>query len=120
MRERGARMMPVPDSRSTVCLPRLPFNVIVLAVFTFAWSAPSAHAQAVYGSVAGIITDSSGGAVPGATVTVTSVDRKTSDTVVSNESGRYVKERLLPGVYEVKAELAGFKSAVFSEIRVNV
>ncbi|PYQ98733.1 MAG: hypothetical protein DMF97_12120, partial [Acidobacteria bacterium] len=31
-----------------------------------------------------------------------------------------MKERLLPGVYEVKAELAGFKSAIFSEIRVNV
>ena len=35
--------------------------------------------------------------MPGATVTVTSVERKTVDTVVTNESGFYVKDRLLPG-----------------------
>ena len=57
---------------------------------------------------------------PGATVTITSVERKTSDDVVTNESGIYLKERLLPGTYEVKAELQGFKSAVFPAIRVNV
>ena len=39
---------------------------------------------------------------------------------MTNESGIYLKERLLPGTYEVKAELQGFKSAVFPAIRVNV
>jgi Carboxypeptidase regulatory-like domain/TonB dependent receptor len=78
------------------------------------------HAQAVYGSISGIITDPSGAVVPGATVTVTSVERKTIDTVVSNESGYYLKERLLPGNYEVKGELQGFKTAVFPSIRVSV
>src|SRR5438045_7199080 len=71
---------------------------------------PPAAAQAVYGSVSGIITDSTGAVVPGATVTLTSAERKTSDTVVTNESGLYIKERLLPGRYEVKAELTGFKT----------
>ena len=79
-----------------------------------------ASAQAVYGSVSGTITDASGAVVPGATVTITSVERKTSDVVISNDSGFYVKERLLPGTYEVKAELQGFKSAVFPDIRVSV
>ena len=69
-----------------------------------------AAAQAVSGSIGGIVKDTSGATVPGATVTVTSLERKTVDTVVSNESGLYVKDRLLPGTYEVKAELAGFKS----------
>src|SRR5215207_4352306 len=70
-----------------------------------------ARAQAVYGSISGIITDASGGVMPGVTVTITSVERKTADTVVSNESGYYLKERLLPGTYEVRAALAGFKGA---------
>jgi hypothetical protein len=99
------------------------FNTVVtitLAASVFAASAIRARAQAVYGSIAGVISDSSGGIVPGATVTITSVERQTADSVVTNESGRYVKERLLPGVYEVKTELAGFKTAVFSDIRVNV
>src|SRR5690349_3221356 len=79
-----------------------------------------ADAQAVYGSIGGIITDSSGAVVPGATVTITSTERKTMDTVVSNDSGLYVKERLLPGSYEVKAELPGFKSVTFPDVRVSV
>ena len=41
--------------------------------------------------------------MPGATVTITSVERKTADTVVTNESGIYLKERLLPGTYEVQS-----------------
>src|SRR2546427_3765023 len=95
-------------------------TIVLLTVLTLAWNPSHARAQAVYGSVGGVITDSTGGVIPGATVTVTSVDRQTSDTVVTNESGRYVKERLLPGTYEVKAELAGFKTAVFSDIKVDV
>ena len=43
-----------------------------------------------------------------------------SDTVVTNESGIYLKERLLPGTYEVKAELTGFKTAVVPAVRVSV
>ncbi len=93
----------------------LPFTLLV----SLLW-ASNAHAQAVYGSIAGTITDTSGARVPGTTVTITSAERKTADVVVTNESGLYTKERLLPGTYEVKAELSGFKTAVFSDIRVNV
>jgi Carboxypeptidase regulatory-like domain/TonB dependent receptor-like, beta-barrel len=91
-----------------------------LAILAFISPVTGASAQAVYGSISGTITDASGGAVPGATVTITSVDRKTSNTVVANESGVYVKERLLPGRYEVKAELSGFKTAVFPDVNVSV
>ncbi len=79
-----------------------------------------AFAQAVYGSVAGTVNDPSGAALPGVTVTITSVERKTVDTVVTNETGQYVKDRLLPGKYEVAAELAGFKRAVFPDIQVSI
>src|SRR5437773_1088274 len=96
------------------------FSAVVLVSVIGALAPPQASAQAVYGSVSGVITDSTGAVVPGASVSITSVERKTSDTVVTNESGLYVKERLLPGTYEVKAELAGFKTAVFSDIRVFV
>src|SRR6266542_4393961 len=81
---------------------------------------PDASAQAVYGSISGIVKDSSGAIVPGATITITSLERKTVDTSVSNESGFYLKDRLLPGTYEVKAEIAGFKSAVLPRVSVSV
>ena len=58
--------------------------------------------------------------MPGVTVTITSVERQTVDSVVTNESGLYSKDRLIPGTYEVKAELASFKTAVVPRVQVNV
>jgi outer membrane receptor protein involved in Fe transport len=80
----------------------------------------AARAQAVYGSIAGTIEDSTGAALPGVNVTITSNERKTSDTVVTNSSGLYSKERLVPGTYTVKAELSGFRPAQVSTVNVNV
>jgi hypothetical protein len=89
-------------------------------VLVVAWPAPEAAAQAVYGSVSGTVKDSSGAVVPGATVTITSVERKTADSVISNESGLYSKERLLPGNYEVRVEMTGFKASMVPSVVVNV
>jgi len=95
--------------------------LVAIAVAVAAAVAPSpARAQAVYGSIAGTIQDSTGAALPGVNVTVTSNERKTTDTVVTNGSGNYVKDRLLPGTYQVKAELTGFKSAQLSSVKVDV
>ncbi|HJS59809.1 MAG TPA: TonB-dependent receptor [Vicinamibacteria bacterium] len=94
------------------CLAALALAIGVLA--------PPAWAQAVYGSIAGTVDDASGAAVPGATVTIKSVERQTEDTVITNESGRYTKDRLLPGTYAVRAELSGFKPKVVSRVVVNV
>jgi hypothetical protein len=80
----------------------------------------SVRAQAVYGSISGTVTDPSGAVVSGATVTITSVERKTSDTVTTNESGLYVKERLLPGNYEIKIEATGFKQSLIPNVNVNI
>src|SRR6185295_11490776 len=110
--------MTTTSSRVFRVLVRFGFLPVVSAMMMLAPS--PASAQAVYGSISGIITDPTGAVVPGATVTITSVERKTSDEVVTNESGIYLKERLLPGVYEVKAELQGFKATVFPTIRVSV
>ena len=92
-------------------------GVVILALLS---QVPLARAQAVYGSLSGTVADASGAVLPGATVTITSLERKTVDTVVTNESGNFVRERLLPGVYEVKAELSGFKTAVVPQVRVAV
>jgi hypothetical protein len=94
--------------------------LISVALIALVAAVPAAMAQAVYGSIAGTVVDPSGAALPGVNVTITSVERKTVDSVVSNASGNYAKEHLLPGMYEVKAELTGFKSAVVSRAKVSV
>ena len=89
-------------------------------LIALAWPAWPASAQAVYGSVAGTVIDASGASAPGARVTLTSLERSTSDTVLSGSSGYYLKERLLPGRYEVKAELTGFKQVLIPSVVVSV
>ncbi|HJS56974.1 MAG TPA: carboxypeptidase-like regulatory domain-containing protein, partial [Vicinamibacteria bacterium] len=84
------------------------------------WPPSPSTAQAVYGSIAGTVTDSSGAGAPGASLTITSLDRGTVDTVTSNASGYYVKDRLLPGRYELKAELRGFKTQVVAPVIVGL
>ncbi len=94
--------------------------LLLLGMLLIGGVASNAAAQAVYGSVSGTVTDSSGAVVPGATVTITSVERQTSTTVTTNDSGLYTKERLLPGNYEIKVEAANFKQTVIPSVVVNV
>ncbi len=82
--------------------------------------APTAQAQAVYGSIAGVVDDSTAAAIPGTTIVIKSLDRQVEDSVVTNESGFYAKDRLLPGLYSVRAELSGFKPKLVSRVVVNV
>ena len=82
--------------------------------------APRARAQAVYGGIAGTVTDSSGAAVPEARLTITSLERKTVDTAISNASGFYLKDRMLPGAYAVEAARDGFKKSHAPSVMVYV
>ena len=96
------------------------FTAAVALLALIVVAPPSAGAQAVYGSIAGTVVDASGAAVPGATVTITSLSRKAADTVVTDALGYYERGRLLPGTYEVRAELSGFKAKVVSAVNVSV
>jgi hypothetical protein len=78
----------------------------------------AANAQAIYGSVNGTVTDASGAAIPGATVTVTDEAKGTSVTVKSNESGNYTVEHMIPDLYTLKVEAAGFKGFETNHLQV--
>jgi len=94
--------------------------LLMLGLLLLFSAGSDARGQAVYGSISGTVTDPNGAVVSGATVTITSLERRSSDTVTTNDSGLYVKERLLPGNYEVKVEAQGFRQKVISSVRVDV
>ncbi len=71
--------------------------------------APAA-AQSVYGSLFGTVTDKTGAAVPGATVTVKDEAKGTVVNVISNASGDYSVPHLIPDVYDLKVSAKGFKT----------
>lgn len=94
-----------------------------LAVFVsvfVAWSmAVAASAQTAGANVGGIVTDDSGGALPGVTITITNKLNGRSQTLITGPEGNYRAVALQPAPYEVKAELAGFAS-VMREITLTV
>jgi outer membrane receptor protein involved in Fe transport len=81
----------------------------LLFVVSLSTLSPFAFGQAVYGSIFGNVTDATGAAVPGATITVTDVAKGTSVTTQSNSTGDFTVEHLIPDVYDVKVEASGFK-----------
>jgi len=80
---------------------------------------PKASAQAVYGSVFGTLTDPTGAAVPGAKVTVASATKGTSFETTTNSDGNYSVTHLIPDVYNVNAQNAGFKAFETKNILVS-
>src|SRR5262245_20454888 len=68
-------------------------NVLVLFLSAFIGG------QAASGQITGIVKDSAGKAVAGVTVAVTSTERNTSRTVVTNADGLYKVASLTPGAY---------------------
>jgi hypothetical protein len=76
-------------------------------------------AQEARGTITGTIQDSSGGVIPGATVTIVNKDRETTITVITNEVGFFQAPYLIPGIYQVNAELQGFKKAA-REVEVRI
>src|SRR5256886_9874007 len=71
-----------------------------------------ASAQTATARVEGIVTDSSGGVLPGATVTATNVETNASRVDVSNTSGAYTLTALPAGNYRIAIDLSGFRPQV--------
>src|SRR5580700_3571607 len=68
------------------------------------------HAQANLGRISGTITDQTGGAMVGATVTVLDTQRGISRNLTTDDAGEYVAPNLTPGTYTVSVESKGFKT----------
>lgn len=78
------------------------FLMTALVAVPFAWS------QEVTASITGTVTDPSGAAVAGATVTATSQERGLTYTASTNDSGLYRIAQLPVGTYSLKVERSGF------------
>ena len=72
------------------------------------------------GTVAGTVTDPSGGALVGATVTLSDITTNTARTATTNQTGRYIFANVEPGTYNVSFNQTGFRVAKFADQVVKV
>jgi hypothetical protein len=91
-----------------------------LLVFLLLGASVPALAQTERGSIVGIVTDATGGVLPGVTVTITNAGTGVEQIYVTNARGLYEAPFLSPGTYRVSATLAGFATAVIEEVDVNI
>jgi outer membrane receptor protein involved in Fe transport len=96
------------------------FRFVLLSALILALLPLSVFAQSSNGSLSGNVTDDTGAALPGVTVTATNVDTGAVRTVVTNSTGHYQLELLPPGRYSVTGELSGFQASKSPNVRVNV
>jgi len=77
-------------------------------------------AQTATGTIDGRVTDASGAAVPGASVTVENVATNVKQTSPTNAEGRFYQRYLLPGTYRVTIEKTGFERYVQSGVILDI
>lgn len=95
-------------------------SVALLAAVIGVVGVPSlARAQAT-GSLTGLVTDESGAALPGVTITVTSEATSQERTAATGPDGFFTVPLLPPGVYDVSAGLQGFATLRREGVRITV
>ena len=82
--------------------------------------AVSVFAQQGTSEIRGKVADAQGAAVPGATIVVRNQDTGMFRETVSGADGTYLVSGIVPGVYEITAELQGFKKLGLKDIRLEI
>jgi hypothetical protein len=95
-----------------------PWLLGILALFCSVGSRP-ANAQVLYGSVVGTVADQSDAVVPNAAVTITNKETGLTRSATTDEGGRYSFVNVLPGRYDVKVVVTGFRTMTQNALEVN-
>jgi Carboxypeptidase regulatory-like domain/TonB dependent receptor len=77
-------------------------------------------AQGYFGTVSGLVTDSSGAIIQGARIVLLDEDKGYRFTTTSNNAGQYLFVSIPPGSYTVSAEAKGFEKTVRTHLKLNI
>lgn len=80
----------------------------------------AAFGQGVSGRILGTIQDPTGAAIRRATVTVINQNTGVSTERKTNDTGQYLVENLIPGIYRIEVEATGFLKLISTENVVTV
>src|SRR5262245_44854308 len=94
-------------------------SVLFRMLLVVALLSGSAAAQSGNATVSGTVTDATSALIPGVTIKATNTQTAVVTSTVSNESGAYSFPSLQPGVYRVSAELPGFQTHSYTDVRLG-
>jgi hypothetical protein len=100
--------------------PRLVRHLLLLvtvAVVSSLFVFPQAQTA---GSISGVVSDATGGVIPGAEVVITNQDTGARRTVISDDTGFYTAPNVPVGTYSVSVAMPGFSTATARDIKVDV
>src|SRR6266536_2792002 len=92
-------------------------SMTLIAMILF--GAVVALGQTNKGGISGTVIDANGGAVPGATVTITNLGTNQVQTVTTSDTGSFTVNSLDPVNYSITVEVTGFKKAVVENVKVD-
>ncbi|MBV9145567.1 MAG: carboxypeptidase regulatory-like domain-containing protein, partial [Acidobacteria bacterium] len=102
--------------KMSASLPRLLLAALVAITFSI-----GVHAQSsTTGLVTGVVTDSTGAVVPGATVTLSQSGTNVQTKTVSDSVGHYVFPAVTPSDYSMTFSAPGFQNTVVNQLHVEV
>ena len=93
---------------------------VVICALAVLLGAAGASAQQGTSEIRGRVLDSQGAVLPGVTVIVRNQDTGMYRETVSNEDGTYFVSGIVPGVYEISAEIQGFKKYTRPDVGLEV
>jgi hypothetical protein len=99
---------------------RLSLRLFVVLTLLVSFISIPAIAQTVTGTMRGSVTDRSGGALPGVTVTIRNADTGLERILVTDKGGVFNTTFLPTGLYNVQAELTGFGAMRHNNVRVDL
>ena len=92
---------------------------IVAAAVVCLCASGRAVSQSSNATLSGTVSDAASALIPGVTITAANTGTGVISTGITNESGTYNIAGLLPGVYNVTAELPGFQTQTFTGVRLG-
>jgi hypothetical protein len=95
------------------------FAAFVSVLLLLVTGSVPASAQSANGNIHGTITDQSGAALPGVTVTLTSPALLVAQSAVSDAAGVYRFDQLPVGLFRLSYELSGFSTLVREGVQLS-
>ena len=95
------------------------WNMFAVLVVVVGLTASAAKAQSTFGSIVGVIKDPNDMVIPGAKITLTSLEERSSRDAVSDADGAFEYMNVKPGRYEITASAEGFATLKLQSLQLD-